>query len=818
MSATTTKKIEIHISTGASRFEKKWKNRTVTWDELAKRLARSQKTGETHAEYMAASKARQDQIKDIGGFVGGWLKDGRRLSGNVMDRSVVTLDADFINGSAQDFVSAVQDAIDFTDAIIYGTHKNAPDKPRLRLVVCLSRPVSPEEYEAIARKIADKIGMTFFDSTTFQASRLMYWPSHSSDIEPFYQQLHGCALDADAVLAEYPDWTDVSFWPSAEGEEIIPKRAEHQADPLEKKGVVGTFCRAYDVPAAISAFLSDIYSPGTNGRYTYIKGSTHNGLVVYGDGKWAYSNHATDPASMQLCNSFDLVRIHKFGQLDTDPEKTGAAAPSYKAMLEFAVEQDGYKQEYFAEKQADAKEDFSASAEEQPTDDSWKSQLIFTQQGLLARLMQNINIILENDPKLKGCLGYNELSGIVSVRKKLPWGLPAPRSWTDADDAQLLSYIEQHYGVMPKQYVCDAVVKLADDHRFNPIKEYLEGLRWDRTPRVDTMLVDYLGAEDTPYTRAVTRNTMVACVRRIYEPGVKFDYMLVLVGKTGIGKSTLWAKLAGDWFSDSLSLDDMRDKTAAEKLQGFWILEIGEMQGARRADVNNVKSFLSRQSDNYRASYGRYVTEHPRSSIIVGTTNELDGFLKDLTGNRRFWPVKCYQNHQRTVWDLDEETVGQIWAEAVQLNKKHEPLNLSEELEQVAAREQQSMLESDDRFGAVQEYLDVLLPAAWYDWPIDKRIEYFQTEDDLREKGTMRRDRVCAMEIWTECFGGRIGSYDSYRDGRTIGSIMAKMEGWEKPDNPARIKGYGLVRIWEREALPRELPTNIVTGFEELPF
>lgn len=815
MSANTIKKTDLHISVGASRFETAWKNKTVSWDRLAAKLHQSQMTGETHAEYMAMTRAKQDNIKDIGGFVGGWLKDGKRGSQTVMDRSLLTLDADYISTGAEAFAVAVEAALEFNDVIIYSTHKHTPEKPRLRLVACLDRPVSPDEYEAIARKIAERIGMGYFDPTTFQASRLMFWPSHSSDVEPFFKQLKGCPLPADEVLAEYPDWHDVSFWPTSDGEEIARKRAEKQADPLEKKGVVGTFCRAYDIPAAIDTFLTDVYTPGTNGRYTYAAGSTHNGLVIYGDGKWAYSNHATDPASMQLCNSFDLVRIHKFGDLDKESDKTGAAAPSFKAMCEFAAKQDGYKVEFFAEKQEDAKEDFSATT---GSDDDWKTSLVFTLQGALAKLMENIVIILENDPTLKDTVGFNELNGIITVRRSLPWGAPAPRSWTDADDAQLIAYIEKNYGSMPKQYICDTVVKIADDHRFNPIKEYLEGLTWDGTPRVDTLLIDYLGAEDTPYNRAVTRNTLTAAIRRIYEPGVKFDYMLVLVGKTGIGKSTLWGKLGGQWFSDSLAMDDMRDKTAAEKLQGFWILEIGEMQGARRADVNNVKSFLSRQSDNYRAAYGRYVAEHPRSCIIVGTTNEMDGFLKDLTGNRRFWPVKCYRNHARSVWSMTDYEIGQIWAEAVEINKKHEPLNLSEELEEIAAKEQRDMLESDDRAGVVQEYLETPVPEDWYDWAVDKRIEYFQTDESMRERGTMTREKVCAMEIWLECFGGRRGGYDNYRDGRTIGSIMAKMDGWIKSNNMVGIKGYGRSRGWIKEVIPEVIPKDMVSGDEVIPF
>ena len=198
-----------------------------------------------------------------------------------------------------------------------------------------------------------------------------------------------------------------------------------------------------------------------------------------------------------------------------------------------------------------------------------------------------------------------------------------------------------------------AVTKVADDRAYHPLRAYLAGLpEWDGSPRVDTLLIDYLGATDNAYIRAVTRKTLCAAAARVYSPGCKFDTILVLNGPQGIGKSTLIAKLGGEWFSDSLQLSDTHDKTAAEKLQGYWILEIGELAGLRKAEVETLRSFLSRQNDIYRASFGRRATPHPRQCVFIGTTNAESGYLRDTTGNRRFWPVKVSGNGHKKTWAL----------------------------------------------------------------------------------------------------------------------------------------------------------------------
>ena len=225
------------------------------------------------------------------------------------------------------------------------------------------------------------------------------------------------------------------------------------------------------------------------------------------------------------------------------------------------------------------------------------------------------------------------------------------------------------------------------------MREYLDGCVWDGVPRVETLLVDYLGAEDTPYTRAVTRKALTAAAARIYDPGCKFDYMLTLRGRQGIGKSALIARLGGRWFSDSFTT--LQGKDAYEQVLGVWIMEVGELAGMRRAEAETIKLYISKQVDRFRPAYGRRTQEFPRQCIFIGTTNEAQ-FLRDRTGNRRFWIVDTPNEPRRSLWDeLTPETVRRVWAEAAELYHAGETLYLPPELESVARRVQESFEEEN---------------------------------------------------------------------------------------------------------------------------
>ena len=771
------------IAYGNSRMEKRWKNNEISWDDFCRRVSTTQTTTETVEEYRKMTKPQQDAVKDVGGFVGGHLRGGRRKTGTVLCRSMLTLDMDHGTPDILDELSLLNSH----ELCVYSTHKHTPEAPRLRLIFPLKRDVSEEEYPALARKVAQEIGMDLFDDTTYQPHRLMYWPSTSRNGEYVYQVMDGDILDPDAYLGMYDDWRDVSTWPvSSRESEAVKKAAKQQADPLAKTGAVGAFCRTYPIREAIEKFLPDVYAPSAmEGRYDYIPADSSAGVIII-DEKFAYSFHATDPACGQLLNAFDAVRVHKFP--DDDPKK------SYNAMAEFAAADERVKLRIFEEKRQAAAEDF-----DEADPDAWKKQLQYEKKSMeLKNNLHNLMLILENDENLKGIV-FNQLADGMEIRGKVPWPHPA-KFWRDADDAQLICYVDAAYGTFSARNYDIAVTKAVDDRSYHPIREFFETLpAWDGVERADTLLIDYLGAEDTPYVRAVTRKELCAAYCRVYYPGIKFDSMIVLNGDQGIGKSTLIAKLGGEWYSDSLNLSDMNDKTAAEKLQGYWIMEIGELAGMRKADLDKVKAFISRQDDKYRASFGRRVTPHPRQCVFFGTTNSQNGYLRDITGNRRYWNVKVPGNGKYKPWDMDEDTVKQVWAEVMVYAKAGEKLYLPPELEAYAKEEQRAAMERDDREGLVQEYLDMLLPDTWDSMDVYKRRDYVRDADDpMRPDGSVRRMEVSNMEIWCECFGKAkedMKPSDSY----AISAIMERIAGWSKTGKAKILPIYGRQRIYKRD-------------------
>lgn len=341
---------------------------------------------------------------------------------------------------------------------------------------------------------------------------------------------------------------------------------------------------------------------------------------------------------------------------------------------------------------------------------------------------------------------------------------------------------------------------MTDDRSYHPVREYLMSLpEWDGVERLDTLLIDYLGAKDIEYVRAVTRKVFTAAVARVFEPGIKFDWMLVLNGPGGIGKSTLISKLGGQWFSDSLQLSDTHDKTGPEKLQGFWIMEIGELSGMKRTEQDALKQFISSQNDIYRASFGRRATPHLRQCIFIGTTNSERGYLRDTTGNRRFWPVKVTVSDKKP-WNLSNEELSQIWAEAKIRYHSGESLQLPEELEKYAELMQNEAMEVDDREGIIETYLNKLLPDEWKLLDVYDRRNYLSEYNNNRSiirKGNNPRTTVSALEIWCEAFGKNQGDIKR-TDSNEICAMLRRIKGWESKGKLQTTPLYGRQKVFEK--------------------
>ncbi len=770
---------DLPLAYGNSCFAKTWPNKTTTFDDLCTRLEHTIRTTESVEEYPKLPKTERDRIKDKGGFVGGQLRDNRRKRENVICRSMLTLDCDHADTDfIARFVSGCTSA-----ACLYTTHGHKPEAPRVRIIVPMIRDITPDEYVAIARYFADEWGIDLFDECSYSPHQLMYWPTTPANGEYIFKRIDGVWLDPDDYLASHPDWKECSILPTSSRESAVREASKKpQEDPLTKSGAVGAFCRVYSVQAAIAKYLPDIYEASlVEGRYDYIPADSSAGVVIYDD-KFAYSHHATDPACGRLLNAFDLVRIHKFG--DDDEKK------SFSQMIEMALADSEVKTQLARERMEQADADFTDV-------DDWQKALELDKQGRVKDTLDNLVIILRHDEALQH-IAFNCHRDGIDAKGGLPW-TQLKAGWNDSDNAALKVYLSNHYGVYSPTKTKDAVLAVAAEKAYHPIKDYLESLPdWDGIPRVETLFIDYFGASDSTYTRAVSRKSMVAAVARIYHPGTKYDSVPILNGPQGIGKSTFYAKLAGEWFSDSLTLTDMRDKAGPEKLQGYWILELGELAGMRKADVETVKSFISRVDDKYRASYGVSVESHPRQCIIVGSTNAETGFLRDITGNRRFWPIRVSGNSPKKAWQIKTDEVAQIWAETLVFYKNGEKLYLEGEDAIQAVTEQADAMETDEREGLVREYLDMLLPENWSELDLYERRNFLSGTGfaDIGKKGTLRRTVVCNMEIWCECFckdSASMKKSDSYE----IGSIMQKIEGWDKSDRD-NFTIYGRQRAYIR--------------------
>lgn len=381
----------LSIMIGRNNFDTNWKPEYPTWSELVERLKQTRRTHETAAEYDKMKKPDRDRVKNGPGFVGGLIAGGRRKKDSVESRSLITLDAD--NVPDDSFLLDIDLQLGGIAHVIYSTHSHRPAKQKYRIVILPDRDMHPEECEAVTRKLAQDIGMSYFDKASFRMNQLMYLPSASRDAVAYFEAIEGDPLIVDDVLREYTDWTDATSWPCHDDEPVRGTRpTEKKGDrqhASKRPGIAGALNRAYDLADGIAEFLGEFYEPTAHeDRWTFTGGSTSGGLRLYPDGR-AYSEHHTDPANDSHCHDlFDLVRIHLFGHLDADAhEKTNyGKLPSVKEAENWATGLAEVK----AIRQQDAAEVFRQGLEEAEEAGEVDPEIFFESDGKRRRFVPKL--------------------------------------------------------------------------------------------------------------------------------------------------------------------------------------------------------------------------------------------------------------------------------------------------------------------------------------------------------------------------------------------------------------------------------------------
>lgn len=800
---------QLKVSTGAS-VHAAPEVVSMTWDELLTNLNDYQVSDETLAEYLAWPKDRQLKKKDVGWFAGAAF-EGRRSNATARSFDLISLDIEGGGEETWAALAAIDPMLsgDGFEHFIGSTRKHSAQAPRLRVVIPLSREATPDEAEALRRAIASRIGMGLVDPTCLRTAQVSFWPSRCADGAQVTERVEGPWLDVDAALRRYypSGWEDASAWPrhGSESEEQHARAMKHAGDPSTKPGLVGHFCALWDVPRAAAEFLPGVYEIADDGeRATFTGGTSANGAVIYDGGAFIYSHHATDPCGGKLCNAWDMVRLHRFGHLDAKAKGDTPVnrLPSQGAMQELA----GSLEQVRARVALGGGSGAPMSAAQEFADEArveavtrLAGRLEVTKSGDVRASHDNVVQILREHPALAGAIGINRNSGLTVWRRFAPWHDRFRRQqriheseglcYSDHDDILLRAFIRTEFPgleLVPLQVIREAVMLVANEGTFHPIREYLEHLpAWDGVQRVGTMLRDYAGAEDTPYVRGVSRVMMVASVARIMDPGCKYESMPVLIGAQGVGKSRLAAALAGNraWFVDSLPPVDSKD--AVELIRGAWWVEVAELANMNRAEVEHVKAFLSRQVDKARLAYERSAQEFPRQCVMLGTTND-EAPLRDQTGNRRFWPV--------VVGQMDPEAVAlvrdQLYAEALALWRSGSRLYLEGEEAQGASEAQAAAMPQD----AVGEVID-----AWLDGHAKSRRAPSEGGWDDDETGARRRDVVCIRQIAVEALGHSETGTDwpSWLQ-LAIRRHMQARGDFEGSRVAARVPGYGVAKAYRR--------------------
>lgn len=872
--------IKLQVAIGKSGDLGKVTNKELKWSKIVEAMRTPLRVDTTFKQYKAWSEQGQQgslkklNLKKQAGFIfGGWCAGGVRKKANVEHHSFVMLDLDSLSLDLFWEIEEGTSALTGVRHVWHTTIGHSPTAPRVRIAIPLSRPVNEIEFQAVSRLLARNIDpeMKQVDPVSFRNAQMMFRPVVTKNGAFASGQDDGLVLNVDAYLAVFEfDWKNIALLPMCPKEskddlerQSVGKKAE---DPTQKSGLVGDFCRMWDIEAAMAEFIPDVYEPAGDGRFTYTAGHGHSGAVLYDDGKFLFSNHGSDPCADQNVNAFDMVRIHLFGELDKTADESDvgskqfespAKRPSYKAMVEkLASEYPEFAQaraanRYLSDDEVDdrfddvetdglatEKTDIAKAVEPEtqfddlgneievpkikgmvPTGDAdWLQRLEVNEDGVIKVTHANITKILQFHPRYAPCLEYNMFTGRVSSRARPRTIAPlSAGTWDVKDSLNGIRWSGHMRGVLsvdlsepvskgkkakrgdtglglkvPVETLKDCIEDAARKKPYHPVREYLQSGQWDCKPRAETMFIDWLGVEDNAYTRAVTRVFLLAAVARVMEVDVKWDYMPVIEGAQGIGKS-FFIKALGKYWAGDLVIDFDDERKSVNSTTGAWVMEFGELKGMRGDRIEEMRHFLTKTVDRVRLAYREDEEDFPRQWVVLGTTNA-DVYLYDTEGNRRFLPMHA------TVKQIDikgfKKVVDQIWYEAYcwyqceRIDNEFGDLELyikDEAVKQIALQKQESRHVSagDPWRSLVEDFLEQpvhpdFVDGRWGD------VEALKLDDSETPK--VVRNVTCRTEILVRAIGMERAKITD-RDVRRIKAIFIGLKNWRETKSQKRFGG-----------------------------
>lgn len=637
---------------------------------------RAVRTKETQDEYKNGGVEFKQKCKDKGAFIMGTAKENQRFSSSILSRNMITLDLDHCPDNIFDIIKnkiEQEKKLQFR-FFIYSTHSHTPTSPRLRMIVPLKEDITPEQYEPIGLAIATQLGLEFFDATTFQPNRIMFYPSVSVDGEYICEMYNETLFDAEPqqLLSIYMDYNNIEEWQRAhwiEGRkrEALEKGKNTGKDSTKTKyRIVNAFNKEYDIRTAIEKFLPHIYKKERNGRYTFLGGSSYGGLVII-NAQYAYSHHSNDPAQGKLRHAFDLVAIHKFGVNNYEENKKEySASDTFAKMVEWiGVELPNViqhlpavakaKEEYDKMQKATAENENHGSPNEEKNSDEeknsepynaqtplpddagmggssnsgggsdadWLSALEINKNGKILGSADNIHSIFNNDPRLKDLFFYDTLKGSICFLRAPYWDKDKAEgeSITDGDDIHIRTHFRRPpYRIEARDIIYDELFVTAYKKRINYIKKFLSDLpEWDGTVRCEKLFIDLFDVSDDPFTREASKKWLVGHIARILKPATKFDYSILLIGAVGIGKSVFGKSLATPyWNGDLTDIDNQRNSFMDSELP------IGSKEGY---DLIRGKTIVE------IAEFDKYIKKYEQATLKAFMTSTTDEY-REFYGKR----------------------------------------------------------------------------------------------------------------------------------------------------------------------------------------